>query len=269
MLCTLPNWVLCFFVLGAGPQRRFWPEHGSWWMLRRRMASLRCIWLPSTTTAMWPRSSSRRWAEDVFICVNCCVLIFFFTHLITNSLKSLIFCDSLLLEKKNQHFSPPPPNSSNTGTMRHQHPQQPEPDAAAAGGDAGPHRLGATAGGGGRRRQHGGRGRWHGHACGPPPPTAGQRHAQPHCGNQQHRGQQRGLLLHIALLQGESDRGGGMLMNCFVFWNLFLIFHFFWPKEMRLWQYGCLHLQATANSIHFVYSVRISSLIFIDYLHYL
>lgn len=97
-------------------------------------------------------------------------------------------------------FSTPP----STGSLRHQHPQQPEPDAAAAGGDAGPHRPGAAAGGRGRQRQHGGRGRRHGHARVPAPPAAGQRYAQPCCGNQQHRGEQRGLLLHIALLQGES-----------------------------------------------------------------
>lgn len=60
-----------------------------------------------------------------------------------------------------------------TGALRLQHPQQPQPNASAADGDAGPHRPGAAAGGRGRRRQHGGWGRWHGHARGPPPPAAG------------------------------------------------------------------------------------------------
>lgn len=110
--------------------------------------------------------------------------------------------------------------------MRHQHPQQPQPDAAAAGGDAGPHWLGATAGGRGRRCQHGGRGRWHGHARGPPSPTVGQRYAQPCCGNQQHRGKQWGLLVHIALLQGERQQWRGHADDLFFFLNLLLIFIF-------------------------------------------
>lgn len=45
----------------AGPQRKSWPGRDSWWTLRRRTASRRCIWPPSTTTETWPRSSSKRW----------------------------------------------------------------------------------------------------------------------------------------------------------------------------------------------------------------
>lgn len=208
----------CVVCLAAGPRRRFWPEHGSWWMLRRRTASLRCTWLHSTTTAMWPRSSSRRWAGDKTKTVTLFMssllhsslsgwfkklwhhsFFFFYTF---NSLSLIFYFFWVTFKRKKtpKHFC-----SSSAGTMWHQHPQQSEPDAAAAGSYTGPHRLGAAAGGRGRRRQHGGRGRWHGHARGPPPPTAGQRHAQSRCGNQQHRGQQRGLLLHVTLLQGESD----------------------------------------------------------------
>lgn len=55
--------VVVVVLLMTGPQRKSWPGHDSWWMLRRRTASRRCIWLPSTTTATWPRSSSKRWGE--------------------------------------------------------------------------------------------------------------------------------------------------------------------------------------------------------------
>lgn len=55
--------VVVVVVPMAGPQRKSWPGRDSWWTLRRRTASRRCIWPPSTTTATWPRSSSKRWGE--------------------------------------------------------------------------------------------------------------------------------------------------------------------------------------------------------------
>lgn len=55
--------VVVVVVLMAGPQRKSWPGRDSWWTLRRRTASRHCIWPPSTTTATWPRSSSKRWGE--------------------------------------------------------------------------------------------------------------------------------------------------------------------------------------------------------------
>lgn len=127
---------------------------------------------------MWPKSSSKRWAEGW----SKAVTIRFHSRFISSVKRS---------------------NSSPAGSLRHQHQEQPQPDASAAGSDAGAHRVGAAAGGRGCRRQHGGRGWRHRHARCPPTPAAGQCYAQPRCRNQQHRWQQRRLFLHVTALQGE------------------------------------------------------------------
>lgn len=84
---------LVLFVPAAGPQRRSWPERGSWLMLRRRTASLRCIWPLSTTTETLPRSSSRRWAEEtgfIWKLVFSLLLLFIF-KLIQNKICSTVY----------------------------------------------------------------------------------------------------------------------------------------------------------------------------------